>query len=87
MGIFKWKENCSLCGKVALKDLKHSDWDKIAEARTIKVKNNIISLWKQRNDKWAEAIKRRISGCIVFVASEVAYFPKCYKNYISMFWF
>ena len=62
MGISKWKENCSLFGKVALKDLKHPNWDKIAEARTIKVKNNIISLWKQRNDKWAEAIKWRISG-------------------------
>ena len=55
MDIFKWKENCFFCSKVVLKDPKHPDRDKISEARTIKLKNKIISLYKLRNDEWAEA--------------------------------
>ena len=80
LDIFKWKESCFLCGKVALKDPKHPDHDKIAEARTIKLKNNIISLCKQRNDEWAGAIEQRISGCIDFVASKTVYHPGCYQK-------
>ena len=77
MDIFKWEENCIICGKVALND---SDRDKNAEARTIKLKNNIISLCKQRNHEWAGAIEQRISGCIAFVASKTVYHPRCFAS-------
>ena len=84
---------CFLCGKVALKDLKHPDSDKISEARTIKLKNNIISLCKQRNDEWTGAIEQRISGCIDFVAREAVYHPRCcqklhqYVFFLVLFYF
>ena len=71
------KENCFLCGKVALKDPKHQDYDKIAEARTIKLTNNIISLCKQRKDEWAGAIEQLICSCVEFVASKAVYHPRC----------
>ena len=80
MDTFKWKENCFLCGKVALNDPKHPDRGKIVEARTLELKDNIISLCKQRNDEWAEAIEHRISNCIDFVASEAVYHPRCYQK-------
>ena len=79
MDIFKWKENWFLCGNIALKDPKHPNRDKIAEARTIKLKN-IISLCKQRNDEWAGAIEQRISGSTDFVAREALYHTRCYQK-------
>ena len=69
-----------LGGHVALKDPKYPDRDKVAKARTIKLKHNITSLCKQSNDEWAEAIEQRISDCIGFVASEAVYHPKCFQK-------
>ena len=80
MVIFKWKEKGILCGKVVLKDPKHPDRDKIEEARTIKLKDNTISLRKQRDDECAGAIGQRISCCIDSVACEAVYHSRCYQK-------
>ena len=60
-------------------DPKHPDLDKIAEARTINLKNN-ISLGNQRNEEQAEAIEQGLSSCIAFVASEAIHHPRCYQK-------
>ena len=64
--IFKWKENCLLCGKVALKDPKHPDLDKIEEARTIKLTNNLFiqaEEWWMGRSYWTMYIRLHCLCC------------------------
>ena len=88
MDIFKWKENWFLCGNIALKDPKHPNRDKIAEARAIKLKN-IISLCKQRNDEWTgqELLNKVYPAILTLLLEKLSTTLNAIKNYISMFCF
>ena len=88
MDIFRWKENWFLLGNVALKDPKHPNRDKIAEARTINLKN-IISLCKQRIDEWAgqELLNNVYPAILTLLLEKLSTTLNAIKNYISMFCF
>lgn len=74
--LFKWKENCFLCGKnVGNRKEWHS-----AQTLTIRetiVKNCEKRLQKKQYDAWAMEVEGRVNNCVDFVAVEARYHQNC----------
>ena len=70
---FNWKECCFICGNQALLDLRHRDRQTVAQVRTLTLKQSILKICEDRNDKWAVDVKCCLNYCVDLVASYAMY--------------
>ena len=81
MDTFNWKECCFTCGNEALLDPKHRD--RKTQVRTLTLKQSVLKICEDRNDKWAFDVKCRLNCCVELVASDAMYHFECYKLFSS----
>ena len=70
---FNWKECCFICGNQALLDPRHRDRETVAQIRTFAIKQSILKICEDRNDKWAVDVKYHLNYCVDLVASYAMY--------------
>ena len=70
---FIWKEFCFIYGNQVLLDLRHRDRETVAQVRTLTLKQSILKICEDRNDKWAVDVKCRLNYCVDLVASYAMY--------------
>ena len=83
MDTFNWKECCFTCGNEALLDPKHRDRKTLVQFRTLTLKQSVLKICEDRNDKWAFDVKCRLNCCVELVASDAMYHFECYKLFSS----
>ena len=70
---FNWKECCFICGNQALRDPRHRDRETVAQIRTFAIKQSILKICEDINDKWAVDVKYHLNYCVDLVASYAMY--------------
>ena len=83
MDTFNWKECCFTCGNEALLDPKLRDRKTLVQVRTLTLKQSVLKICEDRNDKWAFDVKCRLNCCVELVASDAMYHFECYKLFSS----
>ena len=83
MDKFNWKECCFICGNQALLDYRHRDCETAVKVYILTLKQSILKICEERNDKWAFDVKCRLNCCVDLVASDAMYHFECYKLFSS----
>ena len=80
---FNWKECCFICGNQALLDLRHRDRETVVQVGTLTLKQSILRICEEKNDKSVVDVKCRLKCCVDLVASDAMYHFECYKLFLS----
>ena len=80
INIFNWKENCFICGQLCFKDNKHPERSNVVLVATLPIREKILNVCSQRNDKWAEEVRLRALDCHDFVAGQLQVDQLCQKT-------
>ena len=83
MDRFNWKECCLICENQALLDSRHWVRETVVQFRTLTLKQNILKICEDRNDKWAADVKCCLNCCVDLVAIDAMYHFECYKLFSS----
>ena len=83
MDTFNWKECCFICRNHALLDPRHRDRETVVQVRILTLKQIILKIFEERNDKWAAEVKCRLNCCVDLVASDAMFHFECYKLFSS----
>ena len=70
---FIWKEFCFIYGNQGLLDLRHRDRETVAQVRTLTLKQSILKICEDRNDRWAVDVNCRLNYCVDLLASYAMY--------------
>ena len=79
MDTFNWKEYCFICENQALLDPRHRDCETVVQVCTLTLKQSILKIYEERNDKWAVDIKCGLNCFVELVGSDAMYHFECYK--------
>ena len=80
MSVFRWKEDCVLCGKPAEFDVRHPDrHQKIHQVKTMGVMDSLASLCVARNDDWGFNVHGRLKTAGDLHAADAVYHVNCYR--------
>ena len=66
-----------LCGKAAVVDVRHPERVKVRRVSTIPMRSSVLECCKERGDKWATEVEKRVLACIDLVAAEAVYHDLC----------
>ena len=83
MDTFNWKESCFICGNQALLDPRYRDCETVVQVSTLTLKQSILKICEEGNDKWAVDVKCCLNCCLDLVASDAMYHFECYKLFSS----
>ena len=70
---FNWKEFGFIYGNQVLLDLRHRDRETVAQVRTLTLKQSILKICEDRNDRWAVDVNCRLNYCVDLLASYAMY--------------
>lgn len=82
---FDWKQNCFFCGEPCAFDEKHPGRNRFRLAETLPFRDKVLNTCQERNDIWAEDVKRRVVDCLDFVAAEARYHKACSEKFFSYY--
>ena len=78
---FNWKTDCFYCGMPAISDSRHPDRVARSVASTLPLRTHVLEMCDERNDYWADQVRRRIESCIDLVAVEAVYHRSCCRTF------
>ena len=83
MDTFNWKECCFICGNQASLDPRYRDCETVVQVPILTLKQSILKICEEGNDKWAVDVKCCLNCCLDLVASDAMYHFECYKLFSS----
>ena len=80
---FEWKRDCFFCDKPCKVDKHHRDRIDWQQVRTLPMRDKIMNICQQREDKQSEEISKKLLSIHDLVAAEGRYHNKCKQEFYS----